>query len=422
MSSNMIVIDTNIAKKNLNIQEKNTLDYKILNYEKGYICFDDEDAGKYRSVIVSNVSNQVVAYGPKKSLSLGTFINRYPDSEGKIPNEVTISEIVEGTMIHLFFDKERNVWEIATKSAVGGHYWYFRQYYGKQTTFADARYNYSGKCTEQEQYTFRKMFMEAIGEHALNDLNDSYLTQHLSKDLCYSFVLQHPANHIVLNIVHPTVYLVAIYEILPSFNETNDGSYIRQISLFDYANENVNMMRLMSVGIFHLPRVYNMGLEWVNNISYLELMNEKEMSPFPMGYMLVHTGTGDRLKMKTDSYERLKALRGNHPNLQYQYLSIMRTGKLTEFLQCFPIYNKIFYQFYTQVSEYVKHVHTLYLEIFVKKNKTILENLHKSMRFHLQQIHYHKHIVENQVVTRNVIFGWFLYKLEPGQFLYMLRL
>jgi hypothetical protein len=161
---------------------------------------------------------------------------------------------------------------------------------------------------------------------------------------------------------------------------------------------------------------------WVNNISYLELMNEKETSPFPMGYMLVHSGTGDRLKIKTDSYDRLKELRGNHPNLQYQYLSIMRTGKVTEFLEYFPIYKTLFCQFYEQVSEYVKHVHRLYLDIYVNKNKNILENLHKSMRFHLQQIHYHKHILENQIVTRNVVFGWFLYSQEPGQFLYMLRM
>lgn len=410
MSSNIIIIDTNIASKNPIIQEKQTLDYKILNYTKGYVCFDEnDDSGNYRSVIVSNVSNHVIAYGPRKSITYNYFVNKYPDTtEGKIPNEVYISEMVEGTMINLFFDKERNVWEIATKGAVGGHYWYFRQYYGNLSE------NSNTECNETNQYTFRQMFMEAIGEHALNDLNDSFLTKYLSKDLCYSFVVQHPANHIVLDIIYPTAYLVAIYDISLS-NDFMDYNCITQIPLYEYANENINMMRLMSSGIFHLPRV------WRKPISYNGLYQGKETSPFPMGYMLVHSLTGDRLKIKTDNYERLKELRGNHPNLQYQYLSIMRTGKLTEFLQYFPIYNTLFYKFHEQITEYVKSVHKLYLEIFVQKNKAILDNLHKSMKYHLQQIHYNKHICEKQIITRHVVMEWFLQTLEPGQFLYMLR-
>jgi hypothetical protein len=412
MSSNIVVIDTNIAKNNSIIQEKNSLDYKVLNYEKGYVCFDDEDTGNYRSVVVSNVSNRVVAYGPRKSITYDNFVKKYPDSEGNIPNGVYVSEMVEGTMINLFFDKERNVWEIATKGAVGGHYWYFRKYYGNNSENSNTEYN------ENNQYTFRQMFMEAIGEHVLNDINDSFLTKYLSKDLCYSFVLQHPANHIVLNITCPIAYLVAIYEISLS-NDFIDYDCIKQISLYEYANESMNMMRLMSSGIFHLPRVYNTG--WSNTISYNELINGKEFGPFPMGYMLVHSLTGDRLKINMDSYERLKELRGNHPNLQYQYLSIMRTGKLNEFLHYFPIYNKLFYQFHEQITEYVKSVHKLYLEIFVKKNKAILDNLHKSMKYHLQQIHYNKHICEKQIVTRHVVMEWFLHSLEPGQFMYMLR-
>jgi hypothetical protein len=63
-------------------------------------------------------------------------------------------------MINLFFDRERNMWEIATKNAVGGHYWYYRQHYGVNVG--------------SNQYTFRQMFMEAVGEPALSDLNDSY--------------------------------------------------------------------------------------------------------------------------------------------------------------------------------------------------------------------------------------------------------
>jgi hypothetical protein len=43
------------------------------------------------------------------------------------------------------------------------------------------------------------------------------------------------------------------------------------------------------------------------------------------------------------------------------------------------------------------------------------------LRYHLQQIHYQKHILNKQIVTRDLVLHWFLYTLEPGQFLYLLR-
>ena len=99
----------------------------------------------------------------------------------------------------------------------------------------------------------------------------------------------------------------------------------------------------------------------------------------------------------------------------------MRTGKITEFIQNFPIYKTLFHQFYEQISDYVKSVHNIYLEVYVKKNKDMLQNVNKHMRYHLQQIHYQKHILNKQIVTRDVVLQWFLYTLEPGQFLYLLR-
>jgi hypothetical protein len=397
--SQMIQIDLFAAKNNTKIQEKNTVDYKILNYEKGIVCFDDEDTGKYRSVIISQKTNTVVACGPKKSISLETFKERYPEFEGHIPIDVYLSEIVEGTMINLFFDFDKNIWEIATKNAVGGHYWFFRQYYNNMQT--------------TQQYTFRQMFLEAIGEHVLCDINDSYLVQNLDKNLSYSFVLQHPANHIVLDIITPKVYLVAIFE--------KSSNNIRNIPLFEYVSENAMLIDKIQYGIFNLPYIHPNNYLEMETFNYASLTCENFMLYFPVGYMLVNTITGDRVTVKSENYERLKEIRGNHANLQYQYISIMRTGKTTEFLHHFPIYTKLFHKFYEQISEYVKSVHTMYLEIYVKKNKSILDNLNKTTRYHLQRIHYQRHVLEKQIVTQNVVFNWFLFSIEPGQLLYILR-
>ena len=385
-----------------NIKEKNTDDYKIINYEKGYVCFDDEETGKYRSVVVCKKTKQVVAYGPKKSISMELFMDRYPEFEGHVPADVYVCEIVEGTMINLFFDKERNTWEIATKSAMGGHYWFYRQYYNNSIG--------------TEQYTFRQMFMEAVGESELSDLNESYLVKNLDKNMSYSFVLQHPANHIVLDITIPKVYLVAIFEITHDSENT-----IRPVPLFEYYTNSSVLIDKYQYGVFYLPARYNGIYETNNMLSYSDIQTPNIMCYFHVGYMVVNSNTGDRVTVKSDNYERLKNIRGNHPNLQYQYLAIMRTGKITEFIQNFPIYKTLFHQFYEQISDYVKSVHNIYLEVYVKKNKDMLLNVNKHMRYHLQQIHYQKHILNKQIVTRDVVLQWFLYTLEPGQFLYLLR-
>jgi len=405
----MIQIAIPSTPSNSKIQEKHTVDYKVINYDQGFVCHDDHETGKYRSVIVSAKTNRVVAYGPKKSVSLETFKERYPEVKDQLPADVYICENIEGTMINLFFDKDRNVWEIATKGAVGGHYWYYRQYWENRGV------------VQPEQYTFRQMFMEAVGESALGDLNESYLVQDLDKNMSYSFVLQHPANHLVLDIVAPAAYLVAIFEITHDDVENS----VRHVPLFDYYNENAALIDKRQYGVFDLPWVFRSSVRSCElspiTVSYADVEQRTMMHYFPVGYMMIHSITGDRVTFKSERYERLKAIRGNHPNLQYQYLAIMRTGKIGEFLGYFPMYSKLYHQFYEQMSDYVKSVHRLYLDIYVNKKRAILENLDKTTRYHLHQLHYHKHLLDGEVVTRTVIYNWLLYTLEPGQLLYLLR-
>ena len=49
--------------------------------------------------------------------------------------------------MNLFYDPRRETWEIATKGAIGGNYWYYRTQYGEKDT---------------SQLTFREMFNDAL--------------------------------------------------------------------------------------------------------------------------------------------------------------------------------------------------------------------------------------------------------------------
>ena len=157
--------------------------YKIYNYDTSVVCENDYDkVGLYRSVVTDSTGN-IVSYAPPKSVTLEYFEKSNFDIECNF--NLYANEIVEGTMINLFYNKNNGSWEISTKSAIGGNYWYFRT-------------SYQNSSTHYKQMTFREMFMEALGEKSDTNLNDASVVKTLNVDYIYSFVMQHPMNHIVL--------------------------------------------------------------------------------------------------------------------------------------------------------------------------------------------------------------------------------
>lgn len=131
--------------------------------------------------------------------------------------KLQVSEYIEGTYIHLFYDTNIASWEIATKKAVGGNYSYYH-------------------IPEDESLTYREMFIEACGLSYDSDLQDIPFLAKLDTRQCYGFVLQHPTNHIVMNISTPKLYLVSIYKIDRS---TSEITYISQTqALNPFYNKN----------------------------------------------------------------------------------------------------------------------------------------------------------------------------------------
>ena len=66
------------------------------------------------------------------------------------------------------------------------------------------------------------MFLDAFRIEDDRTLNDIQLLNDLPKNMCYSFILQHPDNHIVHTIKEPKIYLVSVYEL----SNSNEVKYI----------------------------------------------------------------------------------------------------------------------------------------------------------------------------------------------------
>jgi hypothetical protein len=288
---------------------------------------DDINMRFYRSAIMAD--GKLLCMAPSKSLSNAQFASVV----GENPRTKT-EEIVEGTMINLFWD-ERVGWEIATKKSIGGNYFYFRN-------------QYDGAAAA-EQKTFRQMFLDAFGVTALVDIK---MLDILDKSCSYTFVLQHPLNHIVLNIERPVVYLVHIYK----FTGMD----------YQYCDE-------------QNPELLNHGVQ------FPAIVDSNADGP---GHMTTDLNTGLRTVFKNPAYEDLKTLRGNNPNLFFQYLMLRKTDDVDRFLKHFPQYNNLFQTFQDKFTAFVSNVYRLYVDAHILKTVDIKSVEDKQLRFFVEKIHY----------------------------------
>jgi len=345
--------------------------------------------GNYRSVVTYKGS--IVTFAPIKSSSYEKFRSINDNSSIDFTKHLYANEVIEGTMINLFYNKEIGDWEIATKSAIGGNYWFYRT-------------KYNGSDDFDKQMTFRQMFMEALCEEPNSNLNDSALVKSLNVDFSYSFVLQHPANHIVLNISKPVIYLVAGFKI--------DDNVITHYSPYDMNrfafNGSIDNLPIL------LPCMINIDGKSTNEISITSRC-------YAVGIMLHSKISGKRVKVTNDAYERLKDIRGNNPNIHYHYLSLFAAGNVNEFLLEFPIYKKLFYQFYKQSYAFIKEIHDAYVSYYVNKmGKSI--RIDKSLFTHIYTLHntYYIPTIDSEfptIVTRDVVSKYYN-AMSPKEKLY----
>ena len=356
--------------------------YNIVRYSKSLLSADYISSyGLLRSLIISN--NRIVAFAPPKSMSADNFIIKYPVKTENIIAE----EFVEGTMINVFFDPNNGLngsWQISTRNTVGA-----------EVSFFQRHNKYSNE-------TFCSMFADACIKNGLNifTLNPGY---------CYSFVLQHPNNRIVVPFEKVQLYLVAVYSILHS--EDN-------ISVFE---QDINLVKCG--GMWHLtsikfPEVY----EFTN---YSELINSYASPNTPyniMGVIIKNNKTGERTKIRNPNYEEVRHLRGNHPKLQYQYLCLRKAGKLPEFLKYFPETKSEMSKFRDQVHMFTNSLHKNYISCYVKKEKPLKEfpDQYRTHMFKIHELFINELRPKNLFVTNTVVIKY-VNEIPPTLLMYCLN-
>ena len=383
--------------------------YKIINYDDKYVCDNDTKLGVYRSVILSEGSDtdseKLLCFTPPKGLTYDKFIESY----GNTTVNTYINEIIEGTMLTLFYDERTQEWDIASKSAIGGNYWFFRNQYELDNQ----------KKEKKSQLTFREMFLQAMRSQAMRsqafkDINDIAFLEYLSKEYCYNFVLQHPDNHIVLNIESPVLYLVSVYHIVDSI-----ASFIPP-----YVYEEWDCF-LNVRGIIEFPMSYNQSTYEELRLNHCSIQSP----PISVGVMITNLETGDRTCIENPSYKALREIRGNHPNLHYQYLCLRRLGKdkIMEFVGYFPQYKEIFFKFYKQFGDFITNIHQSYVSYYIKKSgQTISKQFFPIVyRIHhevyLPSITNNENSVNTKIIIKREVVKDYIEKMNPIELIYYLN-
>ena len=379
-------------------------EYEIMNLRKDVVVDIESDMNNakpishYRSVICRN--GRVLAIGVPKGLEFDAFTEKYPigvdswDSPANIDvvnvDDLYINETVEGTMINLFFDDDNQIWEIATKGAVGGNYWFFRTQY--TTVGVD--------CAQLE---FRKMFLEACG--VMVDVNEIPFLAGFNKKMIYSFVLQHPLNHIVGWNDVPILYLVGVY-----FNQRNIVEYISPTLYEKWDTFSNTPIRFPN-------RIRNFK-------GYDDLYKSVQSCEFmSMGAMITHIQSGDRCRVDNMAYLESLNIRGNNPNLQYHYLKLLKTGGVLEFLQFFPGYSGIFHLFYEKYAEFVEGIYRAYVDRYILK---IVGEVNRKYMPHIWRLHNQVYVPSlingSRIVIRKEIVEKYVMGLEVKEILYYINL
>jgi len=373
--------------KSLNLKyntwkHKNGETYHILKYDKKYLTLETEGSiGLLRSLIFKD-DGKIVCFAPPKSLNMSGLATTM-NNEQSDDKTFVFEEFVEGTMINVFYEEATSSWEIATRSNVGGTMCFFME---------------NGFKTEN---TFNYMFQE-VCQHVGFDMSV------LNKKYSYSFVIQHPRNRIVKPITEMKLYLTEVYHIEDTtINVVDINNNLEQFGILDNTVSLVNKQSVRSP-------------DELNGCNQSMLSGQ---TPYDVVGIVIKSNHGERYKIRNPTYEYVRHLRGNQPKLQYHYLELRQSGKVSEYLQYYPEHSGLFNDFRNSIHVYTNDLLSNYIHCYMKKEKKLTEFPEK-FRTHMYSLHhevYKKILMPNRgYVNKEVVIHYFN-SLHPSKQMFVLN-
>ncbi len=257
-------------------------------------------------LIVEKETNRVVCYTmDKMDESTELTINQDIDM-----STVNLGYSLEGALLRVYYYGDK--WMVSTKRCVNAK-----------------------KARWLSKKTFHEMFMETIPEGFMDKLE---------VDKCYSFILGHPENNMVVQYVRPMLYHLI----------TRDMGTLEEIEV--------------DLGVNKMPMLETRDLE--AEMKNLESINWEELGGVSLEGIVITDGNKNRQKFITQSYKRAKELWGETNYRFYRYLEIRKEGNgvIEEYLRYFPHHKDEFVKYEKDFIGLVQFVFDIYYGKHVLKN------------------------------------------------------
>jgi len=369
-----LISDNNYAESK-NILVKNYEHLYVLKYVKSKLTTENIDSlGLFRSIIV-NKDGEIVSFAPPKSINYDVF------SQSNEYDKCYIQHFPEGTMINVFFDKFIDDWQITTRSSIG----------------AKCNFNMDSNIT------YRYMFLDAMNHIGLE-------FEDLDKTCCYSFVLQHPENRIVVPISKPALILTNKYKI--------DNNQIFNNNSFD-----------------KILKFSTLAMHTINDKSFKDSVNYtgdnwRQLSdhffsdnlPYQFQGVMIWNNKGQRTKIRNSNYEKVKHLKGNSPKLQYHYYYLRQNGAVGDFLKYYPEYKGEFSDFRRELHKYTSQLYQNYIKCFIKKEKPLVEfpYQYKTHMFKIHELYLNDLKLDGKFVNKQVVMNY-VNTLPPPRLMHVIN-
>lgn len=369
-----LISDNNYAQDK-HIKVKNFEHLFVLKYNKSKLTTENINSlGLFRSIIV-NKEGRIVSFAPPKSIDFDIFSqsNKYEDCY--------IQYFPEGTMINVFFDKELDDWQIATRSSIG----------------AKCNFNMDSNIT------YRYMFLDAMNHIGLE-------FEDLDKSCCYSFVLQHPHNRIVAPISQPALILTNKYKI-DNNQIFNNNSFCKTPKFSTLLMQPIN------------NKVFKESVNYIgDNWRQLSAHFFSDNLPYQLQGVMIWNNKGQRMKIRNSNYEKIKHLKGNSPKLQYHYYYLRQTGAVGEFLKYYPEYKVEFSDFRRELHKYTTQLYQNYIKCFIKKEKPLVEFPYqfKTHMFKIHELYLNDLKLDGKFVNKQVVMNY-VNTLPPPRLMHVIN-
>ena len=225
----------------------------------------------FRSVVWDSRLNRPVYVAPIKSAPMTSWPNEL--------GNIVVEDFLDGVMVNVFMDPVSNNWRLATRSRLD----------------ADNKFY---------EHTFASLFNSIWTPAGFALLNPQF---------GYSFVVQHPANRIVVPVTAPSLTCVEICAINPTTNQVTF---------------------MPSLAPLPSPRRYTATThqqiqDLLNHLNQYEGIRSQ-------GIVIKDLTSGSRWKIRTQIYGQVRALRGNHSRMEYVWFDNMKKGQLQTYLAFYP--------------------------------------------------------------------------------------